>query len=197
MNKGEFIQRLSARLGDQKTSTVALDALVTEIENAVSSGDKVNISGFGVFEKRDRAARTSRNPRTGEPIQVKQTSVPVFRPGQTFKTLVAGEGKGGQGTSRTSGRAQTSRTQAAKAQPAKGQSSRAQPARAQASRAQSARGQSSYAQGGRAQSSYARSARGQSSYAQGGRAQSGFARQGATSRQGATAKGQTSRARSK
>lgn len=172
MNKGEFIQRLSGRLGDQKASTAALDAMVMEIENAVSSGDKVNISGFGVFEKRDRAARTSRNPRTGEPIQVKQTSVPVFRPGQTFKTLVAGEGRSGKAQpGRPSGRAQTSRAQPAKASSAKAQTSRAQPARAQAGRSQSSRAQSSYAQGGRTQSSYAR--------------------------QGATAKRQPSRARSR
>jgi DNA-binding protein HU-beta len=180
MNKGELIARVSGRIGDQKTSSAAVDALIMEIENAVSAGDKVNISGFGVFERRDRAARTSRNPRTGQPIQVQQTSVPAFRPGQTFKTMVAGDGKGGQG------RAQTGRTQPAKAsfgktQPAKAQTSRSQTARAQTSRAQSSRAQSSYAQGGRAQSSYA----------QGGRAQGSFARQGAT------AKRQTSRARSK
>ena len=81
MNKGELIEKVSQRLGDQKASSAAVDALVTEIENAVSMGDKVNISGFGTFEKRDRAARTGRNPRTGEPISVQQTSVPVFRPG--------------------------------------------------------------------------------------------------------------------
>src|SRR5262245_42485546 len=89
MNKTELIEVLSARLGDRKSATAALDAFVTEVQNAVTKGDKVSIAGFGVFEKRDRAARTARNPRTGEAVKVKKTSVPAFRPGQTFKELVA------------------------------------------------------------------------------------------------------------
>jgi DNA-binding protein HU-beta len=89
MNKGEFIDKLSHRLGDKKTSTAAVDAVVTEIQNAVSAGDNVNISGFGVFEKRDRAARTARNPQTGERMQVKKTTVPAFRPGTTFKDMLS------------------------------------------------------------------------------------------------------------
>jgi DNA-binding protein HU-beta len=93
MNKGEFIEKLSHRLGgDRKASTNAVDAMVSEIEDAVSSGESVNISGFGVFEKRDRAARNARNPRTGEPIKVKKTTVPAFRPGNTFKGMVAEKG---------------------------------------------------------------------------------------------------------
>lgn len=165
MNKSELIERVAGRLGDQKASSTAVDALVTEIENAVSKGDKVSISGFGTFEKRDRAAREGRNPRTGKPIQVKQTSVPAFRAGQTFKTLVAG------------------------GQPSGG---RAQPARAQASRSQTSRAQTSRAQpAARAQSSYARSSgKAQSSYARGGKAQSSYARQSGTAqRQSARARG--------
>jgi DNA-binding protein HU-beta len=93
MNKGEFIEKLSHRLGgDRKASTNAVDAMVSEIENAVSSGESVNISGFGVFEKRDRAARNARNPQTGEPMRVKKTTVPAFRPGNTFKGMVAEKG---------------------------------------------------------------------------------------------------------
>jgi len=63
--------------------------VLTEIQNAVTKGDKVSITGFGVFEKRVRAARTARNPRTGESVKVKKTSVPAFRPGASFKDLVA------------------------------------------------------------------------------------------------------------
>src|SRR5262252_8380585 len=80
---------MSGRLGDRKSATAALDAVLSEIQNAVTMGDKVSIAGFGVFEKRDRAARTARNPRTGEAVKVRKTSVPAFRPGQTFKELVA------------------------------------------------------------------------------------------------------------
>lgn len=89
MNKAELIEALSSRLGDKKSATAALDAVLTEIQNAVTRGDKVSITGFGVFEKRVRAARTARNPRTGEPVKVKKTSVPAFRPGASFKELVA------------------------------------------------------------------------------------------------------------
>jgi DNA-binding protein HU-beta len=89
VNKAELIEAVSGRLGDRKSATAALDAVLSEIQNAVTVGEKVSIAGFGVFEKRDRAARTARNPRTGEAVKVKKTSVPAFRPGQTFKELVA------------------------------------------------------------------------------------------------------------
>jgi DNA-binding protein HU-beta len=89
VNKTDLIESLSGRLGDRKAATTALDAVLAEIQNAVTKGDKVSITGFGVFEKRVRAARTARNPRTGESVKVKKTSVPAFRPGATFKELVA------------------------------------------------------------------------------------------------------------
>ena len=60
--------------------------LGAEIQNTVTKGDKVSITGFGVFEKRVRAARTARNPRTGESVKVKKTSVPAFRPGASSRS---------------------------------------------------------------------------------------------------------------
>jgi DNA-binding protein HU-beta len=89
VNKAELIDALSARLGDKRAATQALDAVLAEIQNAVTKGDKVAITGFGVFEKKVRAARTARNPRTGEAVKVKKTSVPAFRPGAGFRELVA------------------------------------------------------------------------------------------------------------
>ena len=89
MNKAELIEALTGRLGDRRSATAALDAVLAEIQNAVTKGDKVSITGFGVFEKRVRAARTARNPRTGESVKVKKTSVPAFQPGASFKELVA------------------------------------------------------------------------------------------------------------
>jgi DNA-binding protein HU-beta len=89
VNKAELIEALSGRLGDRKAATAALDAVLAEIQNAVTKGDKVSITGFGVFEKRVRAARTARNPRTGESVKVKKTSVPAFRAGASFKDMVA------------------------------------------------------------------------------------------------------------
>src|SRR5689334_12321869 len=89
VNKAELIEALAARLGDRKTATAALDAVISEVESAVTKGDRVAITGFGVFEKRARNARTARNPRTGEPVKVKKTSVPAFKPGTAFRDMVA------------------------------------------------------------------------------------------------------------
>jgi DNA-binding protein HU-beta len=89
VNKAELIEALAARLGDRKTATAALDAVLTEVQSAVTKGDRVAITGFGVFEKRVRGARTARNPRTGEAVKVKKTSVPAFRAGAGFKDMVA------------------------------------------------------------------------------------------------------------
>lgn len=89
MNKAELIESIGGRLGNKKAATAALDAVLAEIQSAVTKGDKVSITGFGVFERRERAARTARNPRTGEAVKVKKTAVPVFRPGAGFKELVA------------------------------------------------------------------------------------------------------------
>ncbi|HEY7265051.1 MAG TPA: HU family DNA-binding protein [Trebonia sp.] len=93
MNKRDLIDALSGRLGDKKHATEALNAVLDTIQSAVASGDKVAITGFGVFEKSERPARTARNPATGAPIQVAASSVPKFRPGADFKTLVNNGGK--------------------------------------------------------------------------------------------------------
>src|SRR2546421_12128338 len=89
VNKAELIDALAGRLGDKRTATQALDAVLAEVQAAVTKGDRVAITGFGVFEKRVRAARTARNPRTGEAVKVKKTSVPAFRAGASFKDQVA------------------------------------------------------------------------------------------------------------
>lgn len=89
MNKAELIDALATRLGDKRTANTALDAVLAEVQTAVTKGEKVSITGFGVFEKRVRAARMARNPRTGAAVRVKKTSVPAFRPGSNFKEMVA------------------------------------------------------------------------------------------------------------
>jgi DNA-binding protein HU-beta len=93
MNKHDLIDAISPRLGDKKTATEAVNALLETIQRAVASGDKVSIAGFGVFEKADRPARTARNPATGASIMVPESSVPKFRAGADFKALVNGEKK--------------------------------------------------------------------------------------------------------
>ena len=93
MNKRDLIDAISGRLGDKKSATEAVNAVLDTIQDAVAKGDKVTITGFGVFEKSERPARTARNPATGATIQVPKSSVPKFRPGADFKALVNGEKK--------------------------------------------------------------------------------------------------------
>src|SRR6185437_8608440 len=91
MNKAELIDVLTEKLGtDRRTATDAVENVVDTIVRAVHKGDSVTITGFGVFEQRRRAARVARNPRTGETVKVKPTSVPAFRPGAQFKAVVSG-----------------------------------------------------------------------------------------------------------
>jgi DNA-binding protein HU-beta len=94
VNKAQLVEALSARLGEEKKRTAAtVDALLDTVYRTVQKGEKVALTGFGVFEKRDRAARTARNPATGAKVKVKKTSVPAFRAGQEFKNVVNGSKK--------------------------------------------------------------------------------------------------------
>ena len=88
MNKRDLIDAISGRMGDKKTATEAVNAILETIQRTVAKGDKVAITGFGVFEKTVRAARTARNPATGAAIKVPKTSVPKFRAGADFKAMV-------------------------------------------------------------------------------------------------------------
>jgi DNA-binding protein HU-beta len=108
VNKAEFVDRIAARTGDRAAAKEVVDVAIDEIQRAVVKGEKVSFAGFGVFEKRQRAARMARNPRTGEAVKVKKTVVPAFRPGTGFKELVTGKRK-----------AAKSATAAKKAAPAK------------------------------------------------------------------------------
>src|ERR1700756_4282243 len=93
MNKRDLIDAISGRPGDKKSATEALNAVLETIQSAVADGDKVAITGFGVFEKSDRPARTARNPATGAEIHVAAQSVPKFRPGAALRPRVKGGGK--------------------------------------------------------------------------------------------------------
>src|SRR6187455_3543283 len=91
MNKSQLVDALADRLGDRKTAVTTVDALLQIVVDTVRSGDSVSLAGFGVFESRARAARTGRNPRTGESVAVPATTVPAFRPGTGFRSAVAGD----------------------------------------------------------------------------------------------------------
>lgn len=92
MNKAELIDAVAAAADiSKKDATAAVDAVLESVKNAVAAGDKVSISGFGIFEKSERSARTGRNPQTGAAVQIAATSVPKFRAGAEFKKKVAGK----------------------------------------------------------------------------------------------------------
>jgi DNA-binding protein HU-beta len=93
VNKAQLIEQLSDRFGGRRQAAEALDSVLDTIQRTVTAGEKVVITGFGVFEKVDRPARTARNPATGERVRVKKTSVPKFRPGSDFKSFVSGAKK--------------------------------------------------------------------------------------------------------
>jgi DNA-binding protein HU-beta len=92
VNKAELIKELSTHFeGSRSEAARALNAVVETITSTVAGGEKVSVTGFGVFEKIDRPARTVRNPRTGERKEAAATSVVRFRPGTDLKASVAGE----------------------------------------------------------------------------------------------------------
>lgn len=94
MNKTQLIDELASKFeGNKKAAGHALEAVVDTITRTVAKGEKVAITGFGVFEKIDRPARFARNPATGERVRVKKTSVPRFKAGTGFKDVVSGAKK--------------------------------------------------------------------------------------------------------
>jgi DNA-binding protein HU-beta len=95
ISKGELAHRISARnFGvTRDVANDAIDAVIAEIRAAVAAGERVVIQDFGTFERRDRAARTARNPQTGEPIDVEATKAPAFKAAKAFKDQVSGAAK--------------------------------------------------------------------------------------------------------
>ena len=90
MNKSDLIAKMTERLsGDRGTAAAAVNGVLEEIEGSLARGERVSLTGFGTFDRRERASRTARNPRTGEAIRVGPSVVPVFRAGSAFRTLIA------------------------------------------------------------------------------------------------------------
>ena len=89
MNKAELIDAVAANTGQSKSDAVAaVEAVFENIRNAMKSGDTVSLVGFGSFSVSDRAARTGRNPRTGEEIQIAASRAPKFKAGKQLKDAV-------------------------------------------------------------------------------------------------------------
>ena len=89
MNKGELIEAVAAAADLSKSdATKAVDAVVDGITKALQKGDQVSIVGFGTFSVKDRAARTGRNPATGQTIQIAASRAPGFKAGKALKDAV-------------------------------------------------------------------------------------------------------------
>ncbi len=89
MNKSELISTIADSSDLTKASAGrALDATVATITESLAKGEPVTLIGFGTFEVRERSARTGRNPRTGDTIQIKASKNPAFKAGKTLKEAV-------------------------------------------------------------------------------------------------------------
>ena len=90
MNKSEFVAAIARRTGDTQSDAAAfLEAALDEIKSTLASGGEVAITGFGKFSTSDRAARTGRNPQTGEAIKIAAATLPKFSSGAVLKAAVA------------------------------------------------------------------------------------------------------------
>ena len=89
MNKAELIDAVADSADLPKASaTRAVDALFAAVSASLKKGDQVSLVGFGTFLVRERAARTGRNPRTGEEIKIQSSKVPAFKAGKALKDAV-------------------------------------------------------------------------------------------------------------
>lgn len=85
MNTSELSADVAKRLGGTKSQgDAAVKAVLEAIQEAVKAGDKVSITGFGIFSAKQSAARTGRNPRTGETVEIAAKTTPAFKAGKGF-----------------------------------------------------------------------------------------------------------------
>ena len=89
MTKVELIAAVANEANlTKKDAEAAVNSALNAITNALKEGDKVALVGFGTFEVRERAARTGRNPHTGEAIEIAAAKVPAFKPGKALKDAI-------------------------------------------------------------------------------------------------------------
>lgn len=89
MNKTELIAAVAEKADlSKKNAEVAVAAVIDSIVESLKKGDKVSLLGFGTFEVRERAARTGKNPQTGEAIEIAATKAPAFKAGKAFKEAI-------------------------------------------------------------------------------------------------------------
>jgi DNA-binding protein HU-beta len=89
MNKGEFVGAVAEAADITKADAErAVEAVFKVVKKALKSGDSISLVGFGTFSVRKRAARTGRNPRTGDTIKIKASKVPAFKAGKALKDAI-------------------------------------------------------------------------------------------------------------
>ncbi len=89
MNKSEFIQAMAEKSDlSVKDATAALNATLETIQESLRKGEPVSFVGFGTFEVKERAARTGRNPRTKQPVEIPASKAPSFKAGKSLKEAV-------------------------------------------------------------------------------------------------------------
>jgi DNA-binding protein HU-beta len=89
MNKTELVAAVAEKAGlNKKQAEAAVAAFTASVEDALKAGEKVQLIGFGTFEVKAKAARTCRNPKTGEAMQVAASKAPVFKAGAALKDAV-------------------------------------------------------------------------------------------------------------
>lgn len=89
MKKADLINAVAKQADiSRKDAEKALNATIDTIINAVAEGDKIQLTGFGTFEQRQRKARTGVDPRTGNSIEIAASKVPAFKAGKAFKDIV-------------------------------------------------------------------------------------------------------------
>lgn len=89
MNKSELIEHIASQADISKAAAGrSLDAVIGAVKATLKKGRTVTLVGFGTFAVTTRAARTGRNPRTGEAIKIKKAKVPKFRPGKALKDFI-------------------------------------------------------------------------------------------------------------
>ena len=86
MNRTQLVEKVVQSTGaSKKEATAMVNATFDAITEAVAQGDTVQLIGFGTFGRRERGARTAKNPRTGETVEIAATNVPYFKPGKELK----------------------------------------------------------------------------------------------------------------
>ena len=88
MNKAELVAKIAESGLTKKDASIALDAAIAAIGDALAEGDSVQLIGFGTFSVKERAAREGRNPRTGETVKIGAAKAPVFKAGKALKEKV-------------------------------------------------------------------------------------------------------------